>query len=172
MVVSSSGGGIDRRGLLKAGLVVGAAQVANPFVLRARAADVVKIGLDNPLTGTLAGLGKNELIGCQLAVEQINAKGGILGRNVELIAEDSTSGDAGTAVLKARKLIDGDKVDFLLGNTNSALSLAMAQVSNEKKILHVVPGGHTDAVTGASCHWNVFRVCNTTRWKRSRLPAP
>ena len=80
-----------------------------------------------------------------------------------MIAEDSTSGDAGTAVLKARKLIDGDKVDFLLGNTNSALSLAMAQVSNEKKILHVVPGGHTDAVTGASCHWNVFRVCNTTQ---------
>jgi branched-chain amino acid transport system substrate-binding protein len=39
----------------------------------------------------------------------------------------------------------------------------MAEVSNEKKILHVVPGGHTDAVTGASCHWNVFRVCNTTQ---------
>jgi branched-chain amino acid transport system substrate-binding protein len=65
-------------------------------------------------------------------------------------------------VQKARKLIEGDKVDFLLGNVNSALALAMAQVSNEKGILHVVPGGHTDAVTGASCHWNVFRVCNTT----------
>jgi len=65
-------------------------------------------------------------------------------------------------VQKARKLIDSDKVDFLLGNTNSALALAMAQVSNEKGVLHVVPGGHTDAVTGASCHWNVFRVCNTT----------
>jgi branched-chain amino acid transport system substrate-binding protein len=123
----------------------------------------VKIGLDNPLTGALAGLGKNELIGCQFAVEQINAKGGILGREVELIVEDSTSSDAGTAVLKSRKLIDSDKVDFLLGNTNSALSLAMAQISNEKKILHVVPGGHTDAVTGASCHWNVFRVCNSTQ---------
>jgi branched-chain amino acid transport system substrate-binding protein len=64
---------------------------ASPFVLRARAADVVKIGLDNPLTGTFSGLGKNELIGCQFAVEQINAKGGILDRNVELIVEDSTS---------------------------------------------------------------------------------
>ena len=51
-------GGIGRRGLLKAGLVVGAAQVASPFVLRARAADVVKIGLDNPLTGPLSGLAK------------------------------------------------------------------------------------------------------------------
>jgi branched-chain amino acid transport system substrate-binding protein len=162
-------GGFRRRSLLKAGLVIGAAQVASPFVWRARAADVVKIGLDNPLTGTYAAPGKNELVGCQLAVEQINAKGGILSRNVELVVEDSTSGDAGTAVQKARKLIEGDKVDFLLGNVNSALALAMAQVSNEKKILHIVPGGHTDAVTGASCHWNVFRVCNTTQMEAAAV---
>src|SRR5271170_6710662 len=154
---------IPRRNPLRAGLIVGAAQVASPFVWRARAADSVKIGVDNTLTGTYAALGKNELVGNQLAVDQINAKGGILGRRIELVVEDSTSGDAGTAVLKARKLIDSDKVDFLLGNINSALSLAMAQVSNEKKILHVVPGGHTDAVTGTSCHWNVFRVCNSTQ---------
>ena len=93
----------------------------------------MRIGLDNPLTGTYAALGKNEQIGCQMALEAINAKGGILGRPVELVVEDSTSGDAGVAVQKARKLIDGDKVDFLLGNVNSALSLAMAEVSNEKE---------------------------------------
>ncbi len=156
-------GDIRRRSLLKAGLVVGASQIACPSILRAQSADVVKIGLDNPLTGTYAAPGKNELIGCQLAVEQINTKGGMLGRKVELVVEDSTSGDAGTAVQKARKLIDGDKVSFLLGNVNSALTLAMAQVANEKKILHVVPGGHTDAITGSTCHWNVFRVCNTTQ---------
>jgi branched-chain amino acid transport system substrate-binding protein len=169
MPIASLRGGVPRRRLLQAGLVVGVSQVASPFVSRARAADAVKIGLDNPLTGTYAGPGKNELIGCQFAVEQINAKGGILGRNVELIVEDSTSGDAGAAVQKARKLIDGDKVDFLLGNVNSALALAMAQVSNEKKILHIVPGGHTDAVTGASCHWNVFRVCNTTQMEAAAV---
>jgi branched-chain amino acid transport system substrate-binding protein len=138
-------------------------------VLRARAADTVKIGLDNPLTGTYAAVGKNELIGCQLAIEQINAKGGILGRNVELVVEDSTSGDAGTAVQKARKLIEGDKVDFLLGNVNSALALAMAQVSSEKGVLHIVPGGHTDSVTGTSCHWNVFRVCDTTQMEANAV---
>ncbi|MGO8798537.1 MAG: ABC transporter substrate-binding protein [Roseiarcus sp.] len=169
MSVIGSTGGLGRRTLLKAGFVVGAAQLASPFVRRARAADAIKIGLDNPLTGTYAAPGKNELIGCQMAVEQINAKGGILGRNVELVVEDSTSGDAGTAVQKARKLIDGDKVDFLLGNVNSALALAMAQVSNEKKILHIVPGGHTDAITGTSCHWNVFRVCNTTQMEAAAV---
>ena len=160
---------IRRRAFLGAGLGLGALQVFSPFVIRARAADAVRIGLDNPLTGPIGSNGKNELIGCQMAIDAINAKGGILGRPVELIVEDSTSGDAGTAVMKARKLIDGDKVDFLLGNDNSALALAMAQVSNEKGILHIVPGGHTDAVTGASCHWNVFRVCNTTQMEANAV---
>jgi branched-chain amino acid transport system substrate-binding protein len=163
--------GVDRRTLVKSTAALAAAQFASPFVIRARAADPVRLGLDNPLTGTYAAYGKNELVGCQMALDEINAKGGILGRPVELLVEDSTSGDAGTAVQKARKLIEGDKVDFLLGNVNSALALAMAQVSNEKGILHIVPGGHTDAVTGASCHWNVFRVCNTTQTEANAVAA-
>ena len=154
---------LDRRTLLKTAGLVGVAQIASPFVITARAADEVKIGFDNPLTGVYAALGKNELIGAQLALEQINAKGGILGRKAELLVEDSTSGDAGTAVQKARKLIDRDKVNFLLGNINSALAAAMANVAYEKGVFHVVPGGHTDPVTGTNCHWNVFRICNTTQ---------
>ncbi len=154
---------VSRRAVLQLAAAAGLAQLAPPFIIKARGEESVKLGLDNPLTGTYAATGKNELTGCQLAIEQINAKGGILGRPAELLIEDSTSGDAGTAVQKARKLIDRDKVNFLLGNVNSGLSLAMAQVSNEKGVLHVVPGGHTDAVTGTTCHWNVFRVCNTTR---------
>jgi branched-chain amino acid transport system substrate-binding protein len=157
------GRSIQRRTVLKAGLALGAMQVASPFVVRALADETVKIGLDNPLTGVYAALGKNELIGCQLALDQINAKGGILGRKAELLVEDSTSGDAGTAVQKARKLIDRDQVNFLVGNINSALAAAMANVSFEKSVFHVVPGGHTDPITGTNCHWNVFRVCNTTQ---------
>ena len=91
-------GGIDRRSLVKTGAVLAAAQFASPFVIRARAADAVRIGLDNPLTGTYAAPGKNELIGCQMALDEINAKGGILGRPVELVVEDSTSGDAGLRI--------------------------------------------------------------------------
>ena len=154
---------LDRRTLLKTAGLVGVAQIASPFVITARAADEVKIGFDNPLTGVYAALGKNELIGAQLALEQINAKGGILGRKAELLVEDSTSGDAGTAVQKARKLIDRDQVNFLVGNINSALAAAMANVAYEKGVFHVVPGGHTDPVTGTNCHWNVFRICNTTQ---------
>jgi len=160
---------LDRRSILKTAAAAGAMQIASPFVVPAWSADEVKIGLDNPLTGPYAAVGKNELIGCQHAVDQLNAKGGILGRKVELLVEDSTSGDAGTAVQKARKLIDRDKIDFLLGNVNSALAQAMANVSYEKGVFQVVPGGHTDSVTGSNCHWNVLRICNTTEMEANAV---
>ncbi|MBI1172325.1 ABC transporter substrate-binding protein [bacterium] len=153
---------MNRRTLIKTGVLAGAAQIASPFVRTAWAADTIKIGVDNPLTGTYAALGKNEALGMQMAVDEINAKGGILGRPIELSVEDSTSGDAGVAVQKARKLIDRDQVSFIIGNINSALAQAIANVANEKGVFHVVPGGHTDSVTGSNCHWNTFRVCNTT----------
>jgi branched-chain amino acid transport system substrate-binding protein len=160
---------LDRRTVIKAGAALGVTQIAAPFVISARGETPIKIGVDNPLTGTYAAPGKNENTGMQLAVDQLNAKNGILGRKVELLIEDSTSGDAGTAVQKARKLIERDNVDFLVGNVNSALAQAMAQVSNEKGILHVVPGGHTDGITGVNCKWNVFRVCNTTRMEANSI---
>jgi len=156
-------GVLDRRTLVKAGAAAALSQVAAPFIISARGEAPIKIGVNNPLTGPLAALGKNEEIGCQLAVDQLNAKSGILGRKLELLIEDSTSGDAGAAVQKARKLIERDNIDFLVGNVNSALAQAVAQVSNEKGVLHIVPGGHTDGITGVNCKWNVFRVCNTTR---------
>lgn len=161
---------VTRRQLLKFVAVAGAVQVAAPFIVKnARAAETVKIGLDDPLTGTYAELGRHEQIGAQLAVDQINAKGGILGRQVELMVEDSTSTDTGTAVQKAHKLIERDKVDFLLGNVNSSMALAIGQVANQAGKLLVVTGGHTDAVTGTDCHWNVFRVCNTTRMETNSV---
>ena len=152
-----------RRALLNAGVIIGAAQIASPFAVKSRAEVPIRIGVDNPSTGTLAALGNNGRFGCEMALEEINAKGGILGRPVELLFEDSTSTDAGIAVQKARKLIQNDKVDLLLGNDNSAMALAIAQVSNQLRTLHIVHGAHTDAVTGTDCHWNVFRVCNTTQ---------
>src|SRR5271154_3645064 len=163
------GARIPRRTVLKAGLAIGALQIASPFVVKSLADEPVKIGLDNPLTGTYAALGKNELTGAQLALDQINAKNGILGRKVELLVEDSTSADAATAVQKANKLIERDKVNFLVGNINSGLAQAMANVAFEKGVFHIVPGGHTDSVTGTQCHWNVFRVCNTTRMETNSV---
>jgi branched-chain amino acid transport system substrate-binding protein len=154
---------IGRRTLLKAGLAAGAMQVTGPFIIKALGEEPIKFGLDDPFTGTYAAEGRHEQIGCQFAVDEINKKGGILGRPVTLLSEDSTSTDTGVAVSKAHQLIDRDKVNFLLGNVNSAMALAMGDLSSRAGVLHIVTGGHTDAVTGKDCHWNVFRVCNTTR---------
>src|SRR6185437_15708785 len=132
----------DRRTVIKAAAAAGLAQVASPFIISARAADTIKIGMVDPLTGVYAAPAQNEVMGTKLAVEQINAKGGILGRQVELLVEDSAN-DVGTGVQKARKLIERDQVSFLIGDVNSAIALAIAQVSNEKKVLHIVSGGHT-----------------------------
>ncbi|HKI97828.1 MAG TPA: ABC transporter substrate-binding protein [bacterium] len=158
----SDGFKMNRRTLLKTGLALGATQVISaPFIIKARGEVPIKIGMVDPLTGAYAALAKNEVIGAHLAVDHVNAHGGIMGRKVELLVEDSAN-DVGTGVQKARKLIDRDKVSFLIGDVNSAIALALGQVSSEKGVLHVVSGGHTDAVTGKQCHWNVFRVCNTT----------
>ena len=75
MPVSGSSSRIRRRAFLGAGLAASVSHFASPFVIGARAADVVRIGLDNPLTGPVAALGKNELIGCQMAVDEITNGG-------------------------------------------------------------------------------------------------
>jgi len=155
-------GQLNRRTVLKTALAAGVAQVASPFVIRARAADAIKIGMVDPLTGVYAAVAQNEVIGAKFAVEQINAKGGVMGRPLELLVEDSAN-DVGTGVQKTRKLIERDNVQFIIGDVNSGVAQAMAQVTNEKKVLHVVSGGHTDGITGKDCKWNVYRVCNTTR---------
>jgi len=159
---------VGRRTVLKAAAAAGVAQFAAPFVRSARAADAIKIGMVDPFTGVYAAVAQNELIGAKLAVEQINAKGGVLGRPIELLVEDSAN-DVGTGVQKTRKLIDRDGIQFLVGDVNSAIAQAIAQVANEKRVLHIVSGGHTDPITGKDCHWNVYRVCNTTKMEANAV---
>ena len=152
---------IDRRTILKSGAVIAAAQFSSPFIIKARGETPVRIGLVDPFTGVYAAIAQSELVGAKYAVEEINKKGGILGRPVELLIEDSAN-DVGIGVQKARKLIERDQVSFLIGDVNSGIAIAIAQVTSEKKVLHIVSGGHTDPITGNSCSWNVFRVCNST----------
>ena len=153
--------GLNRRRLLQAGAALGALQLTAPFILSARGEEPVKIGMVNPLTGILSALAQSEVEGAQYARDEINKKGGILGRQVELLVEDSAN-DVGTGVQKTQKLIDRDHVDVILGDVNSGIAYAMSQVTSEKKVFHIVPGGHTDPITGKDCKWNVFRICNTT----------
>jgi branched-chain amino acid transport system substrate-binding protein len=159
---------VGRRTLLKGAAAVGALQVASPFLITARGETPIKIGMVDPLTGVYAAVAQNEVIGVKLAVEQINAKGGVLGRQLELLVEDSAN-DVGTGVQKTRKLIERDEVSFIIGDVNSGIAQAIAQVTAEKKVLHIVSGGHTDGITGKDCKWNVYRVCNTTRMEANSV---
>src|SRR5580692_7647788 len=151
----------SRRVILKGAAALSGLQIASPFIIKARGETPLRIGMVDPLTGVYAAVAQNEVTGARLAVQQVNANGGVLGRPIELLVEDSAN-DVGTGVQKARKLIDRDQVTFLIGDVNSGVAQAIAQVTNEKKVLHIVSGGHTDTITGVDCKWNVYRVCNTT----------
>ena len=150
---------MGRRVLLQSGLAVPV--LAAPPIISARAETPIRIGMVNPLTGILSALAASEVEGAKYAVDTLNKKNGILGRQVELLVEDSAN-DVGTGVQKTRKLIERDKVDVIFGDVNSGIAYAMSQVTSELKVFHIVPGGHTDPITGADCKWNVFRICNTT----------
>ena len=161
MPISRRRWSVDRRTILKSGAVIAAAQITSPFIINARGETPIKIGMVDPLTGVYAAIAQGEVVGAKYAAEEVNKKGGILGRPIELLVEDSAN-DVGTGVQKTRKLIELDQVSFIIGDVNSGIAIAMAQVTSEKKVLHIVSGGHTDPITGTSCSWNVFRVCNST----------
>jgi branched-chain amino acid transport system substrate-binding protein len=161
MAISRGFRPVDRRTLLKSGAAIAAVQFSSPFIITARGETPIRIGLVDPLTGVYAAIAQSEVVGARYAVEELNKNGGILGRPIELLVEDSAN-DVGTGVQKTRKLIERDQVSFIIGDVNSGIAIAMAQVTSEKKVLHIVSGGHTDPITGSSCSWNVFRVCNST----------
>jgi len=152
---------IGRRSMLKTGLAWGVWSVAAPLLVRAREEQSVKIGMVEPITGVYAALAEAEIAGARLAIEEINQSGGILGREAQLLVADSAN-EIMTGVEETRRLIDKDRVDFIAGNVNSAVALAMTRVTAEKRKLQIVTGGHTDEITGSQCSWNVFRICKST----------
>lgn len=158
---STTGPGIGRRTFVTTGAALGGLALAAPPLIKARGEEPVKIGMIDPLTGIYSAFAASEVNGAKLAVTEINKKGGILGRQVELLVEDSAN-DVGTGVQKANKLINRDKVNAIFGDVNSGIAYALSQVTSEHKVFQIVPGGHTDPITGKDCKWNVFRVCNTT----------
>jgi len=128
---------------------------------RGAAADLIQIGVTEEITGVYAEAARNEIRGMQMAVDQQNKAGGVLSRQVKLVIEDNAN-NPGTAVEKARKLIQVDKVNGMLGTVNSANSQATSNVCLEAAIPFIDTGGHTDSVTGTQCHWTSFRTCHST----------
>lgn len=160
-MLSKNSVSLNRRGLLKAGAAAGASSLVMPEVSWAQSEKPVKIGNVDPRTGTYAALGENQIRGATMAVDEINKKGGILGRPVQLVVEDS-QGLPGPAVSKAQKLVNQDNVSFLMGAVSSAVSASLSQFANQHNLIYVDTGGHADPITGKNCTWNTFRTCSTT----------
>lgn len=153
---------VSRRTLITSAAAAGAASLVYPARGTFAASETpVRIGMVDPRTGTYAALGASEITGAQLAVDQVNKAGGILGRPVELLVEDSAA-NSGQAVQKARKLVQRDNVSFLMGAVSSAVALSLNQTAEQLGTLYLATGGHTDEVTGTQCRWTTFRTCPTT----------
>lgn len=123
----------------------------------ALAADPIKIGVVTPLSGTYAGIGQQVRWGLELATKEVNAAGGIMGRQIELIFEDEEANPA-VAVQKAEKLFQVGKVDFLTGTVNSGSTLAVGQLAERSGKLIATTVSFADSITGDKCSPNVFRV--------------
>ena len=138
-----------------------AAQLGFPALVRAQA-DPLKFAHLTPRTGFLGQLGDYGFKAASLAVDEVNAAGGLLGRKVELIAEDSVNPQ--TAVTKAQKLIERDKVVAIIGEINSASALAIGeQVARYKTTPFFNTGANSDALRGKNCNRLMFHIegCNT-----------
>jgi branched-chain amino acid transport system substrate-binding protein len=147
---------MNRREFVKLGVAAAAAASGLGFPVVLRAQDVIKVGHVTPRTGFLGQLGAYGVMGAQMAVDEANARGGVLGRKVELISEDTPN--PGVAVTKAQKLIERDMAHFLVGEINSASGLAISEVAQRSQILYINTGWNSDEGRGARCQRYLFHV--------------
>ena len=116
----------------------------------------IKVGEFASLTGKEAAFGQSSHKGTLLAVEEINAAGGVLGRKIQLITEDNQS-KAGESATIAKKLISRDKVVALIGEVASMRSLEAAPIAQQSRIPMISPSSTNPKVTEIGNY--VFRVC-------------
>jgi branched-chain amino acid transport system substrate-binding protein len=139
-----------------------AAACAITFAGSAAAQKPIRVGYPVILSGPGALIGEPSLKGAQMFVEEINAKGGVLDRKIELVIRD-TKGNADEAVRVARDLILRENVDFLFGTLTSAEGPAVSPIAKEHKIVFVVPVVKTDQLTAPeNLHPYVFRTTTNT----------
>lgn len=118
--------------------------------------DTIKVGEFASLTGSEATFGQSSHNGTQLAIDDLNAAGGVLGKKFELITEDDQS-QAGQPATAVRKLISSDGVAAILGEVASSRSLEAAPICQENKIPMISPSSTNPKVTQVGDY--IFRVC-------------
>lgn len=118
----------------------------------------IKLGALFPLTGSLALLGEESWRGTEIARQEQNKKGGLLGKELEFLKGDGV--DANAAVSEANRLISSEKVPVILGTYSSTLAQAASEVAERNKVIYWEMGGIADAITERGFKY-LFRVLPT-----------
>jgi branched-chain amino acid transport system substrate-binding protein len=126
-----------------------------PAIVQAQS-DKIKIGHLTPLTGFLGPLGEYAVMSITMAVEEVNRAGGVMGRQLELISEDSVN--PSTASSKSQRLFERDGAVLLIGEISSASGLAISQVAARNKRIFVNTGCNSDELRGKDCNRYMFHV--------------
>ncbi len=126
------------------------------FPILGQAAETIKLGAVEPLSGTFKNIGDRYLEGVQYAVKVLNRQGGVLGRQIEVIPIDSEL-KADVATRKATALILKDQLKFFCGGTGSAIGAAMSTVAEQNNAIMFSYGIDAASLTGAKCSKNFFR---------------
>ncbi|HUL20186.1 MAG TPA: ABC transporter substrate-binding protein [Thermodesulfobacteriota bacterium] len=121
----------------------------------------IVIGMVDAISGPFKASGDRFQLGAKYAVDEINAKGGLLGKQVALVVEDS-SFKPDVAVRKTTKLILEDKADILIGCLGSHVFLAMMKAAEKYKVIAVNPNSEAASITGSEFNPYVFRTTPTT----------
>lgn len=119
---------------------------------------IIKIGAILPLTGDAADAGNFTKYGIELAVEEINQNGGVNGNSLVVIYEDSKA-DPKTGVSGVSKLINQDNVSYIIDNSISAVTLAVAPIVNKSNCILISTGASSPEITNAGK--NIFRIWNS-----------
>jgi branched-chain amino acid transport system substrate-binding protein len=135
------------------GLAAASSFIPTRFAIGATAK--LKLGLLLPYTGTYAALGNNITDALKLRLSELGDKLG--GREIEFVQVDSEA-DPSKAPANTSKLIQGSKVDFLIGPVHSGVAMAMAKMAKEEGVYMICPNAGANAVTRAMCGPTIFRT--------------
>lgn len=127
-------------------------------VFAAKKAKTIKIGGVAPLSGAVAVYGVECKKGIDLAVEEINAAGGIDGQMLEFVCEDD-EGDPAKSVSAYKKLVTKDRTKLIIGSLTSGCTIAITSQAQANKVVQIAPAATAVAVTNAGDY--IFRACFT-----------
>ncbi|MBS3651628.1 ABC transporter substrate-binding protein [Pseudaminobacter sp. 19-2017] len=146
---------------MKNRIVLAASALALALSCSTSYADTIKIGVNQPLTGAVAASGNYVTNGARIAADQINAAGGVLGQQIELVIEDNKSNPTEAAAV-AEKLIVRDEVPAMMGAWGSTHTLAVMPKLMEYEVPMVVETSSSGKITTSGNPW-VFRIAPTSK---------